>query len=223
MNCYGIYFEIDNMVYRLPVNPEEITTKKTMSIQKTEVLGVGQIAIASHEELMNWSFEVELPGKKFSYIETKNEFHNSRYYEKLFQETMQKKKPIRFVVETDYAKEINSRVLIESLSFTEKAGEEGDKYMEISLQEYKDYTYKEENLFDGIIGGINKISLQKMEQILRNPKSKATYTVQKGDTLWSIAKKTYGEGRKYTKILNANQDKIKNPNLIYVGQELKLP
>ena len=50
-----------------------------------------------------------------------------------------------------------------------------------------------------------------------------TYTIKKGDTLWGIAKKYYGKGSLYTKIYNANKDKIKNPNLIYPGQVIKIP
>lgn len=50
-----------------------------------------------------------------------------------------------------------------------------------------------------------------------------TYTVKSGDCLWTIAKKYYGNGAQYTKIYNANKDKISNPNLIYVGQVLTIP
>ena len=45
-----------------------------------------------------------------------------------------------------------------------------------------------------------------------------TYTVKKGDCLWNIAKKFYGNGSAYTKIYDANTNKIANPNLIYPGQ-----
>lgn len=48
------------------------------------------------------------------------------------------------------------------------------------------------------------------------------YTVQKGDTLWNIAQRTYGHPDWQT-IYNANRDKIVNPNLIYPGQVLTLP
>ncbi|MBO5032151.1 MAG: phage tail protein [Lachnospiraceae bacterium] len=50
-----------------------------------------------------------------------------------------------------------------------------------------------------------------------------TYTVVKGDCLWNIAKKFYGSGAQYTRIFNANKDKIKNPNLIYPGQVFTIP
>lgn len=47
------------------------------------------------------------------------------------------------------------------------------------------------------------------------------YVVQKGDTLWAIAKKYYGDGSKYPKIASANG--ISNPNIIHVGQKLLIP
>lgn len=56
-----------------------------------------------------------------------------------------------------------------------------------------------------------------------NATSSDTYTVVKGDCLWKIASKFYGSGSQYTRIYNANKDKIKNPNLIYPGQVLTIP
>ena len=47
-----------------------------------------------------------------------------------------------------------------------------------------------------------------------------THTVVKGDTLWGIAEKYFGDGTKYKQLAAING--IQNPNLIYVGQVIKL-
>lgn len=52
----------------------------------------------------------------------------------------------------------------------------------------------------------------------------ASYTTVKGDHLWSIAVRAYGDGYAWTKIYNANKAKIgRNPSLIFSGVELALP
>ena len=50
-----------------------------------------------------------------------------------------------------------------------------------------------------------------------------TYTVVKGDTLWGIARKFYGNGERWPAIYNANRHIIVRPNLIYAGQRLVIP
>jgi nucleoid-associated protein YgaU len=47
------------------------------------------------------------------------------------------------------------------------------------------------------------------------------YTVVKGDSLWNIAVRAYGDGYKWTEISKAN--KLVNPNVIHVGNVLTLP
>lgn len=44
-----------------------------------------------------------------------------------------------------------------------------------------------------------------------------------GDTLGKIAKEYLGEAKKYMEVFNANKDQLSNPDLIKVGQELKIP
>lgn len=55
------------------------------------------------------------------------------------------------------------------------------------------------------------------------PPNDRTYTVVKGDSLSKIAKQVYGSASQWKKIFEANQDTIKNPDLIYPGQVIKLP
>ena len=47
--------------------------------------------------------------------------------------------------------------------------------------------------------------------------------IARGDSLWALSRLTYGDGARYAVILNANRDKIHNPNLIYPGQTFVLP
>ncbi len=49
------------------------------------------------------------------------------------------------------------------------------------------------------------------------------HVVVKGDTLSKIAEKYYGDPSLYPKIFEANRDILKNPDLIRVGQKLRIP
>ena len=68
----------------------------------------------------------------------------------------------------------------------------------------------------------NVISKLKAKDKGKNGKYK-TYKVVQGDTLWIIAKRRYGNGDMYKKIYELNRDSITNPNVIRVGQVLKMP
>ena len=48
------------------------------------------------------------------------------------------------------------------------------------------------------------------------------YTIEKGDTLWAIATKFYGNGAKYTKIVEDNLEVIKDADKIYPGQKIRI-
>jgi LysM repeat protein len=48
-----------------------------------------------------------------------------------------------------------------------------------------------------------------------------TYTTVKGDTLWSISVRAYGDGYQWSKIASANN--LVNPSLIHSGNKLKIP
>jgi nucleoid-associated protein YgaU len=50
-----------------------------------------------------------------------------------------------------------------------------------------------------------------------------TVTVQRGGTLWGIARDSYGSGMRFMTIYAANRDRINNPDLIFPGQVVTLP
>lgn len=49
------------------------------------------------------------------------------------------------------------------------------------------------------------------------------YTIERGDTLSKIAKRYYGDPMKYPRIFEANREVIKDPDLIYPGQKIRIP
>ena len=49
------------------------------------------------------------------------------------------------------------------------------------------------------------------------------YIIKSGDTLSAIAKQFYGDANKYPKIFEANREVIKDANLIFPGQKIRIP
>ena len=49
------------------------------------------------------------------------------------------------------------------------------------------------------------------------------YEIQSGDTLPAIAKRYYGKVSEYPRIFEANREVIRDPNLIYPGQKIRIP
>ena len=49
------------------------------------------------------------------------------------------------------------------------------------------------------------------------------YVIQAGDTLGKIAQQFYGDAGRWKEIAEANKDQIPNPDMIQVGQEIKIP
>ena len=215
---YSVYFKYGSKKYKLPVNPEEIKRSRELNIETYQVLEEGQVSIPSYCALEEFSFEAEFPSQDVNYMEPGTEAE-ADYYEKMFRKAQKNKKPIRFIASNDISDDISVKVLVKSVDIVEKAGEEGDKYISLTLMEYKG-------------AGKRYVAVQapdvtvKQEEtpLAENPAVTAnkTHTVQSGDTLWGIAKKYYGNGSQYPKIMSANPD-IKNPNLIYPGQVFTIP
>jgi len=77
-------------------------------------------------------------------------------------------------------------------------------------------------LLAGNIKGVKKVNFD----ALTSPKpveDTEYYTVKKGDSLSKIAKSYYGDAMKYPVIFEANREVIKDADLIYPGQVLRIP
>ena len=69
--------------------------------------------------------------------------------------------------------------------------------------------------------GVSRVNDQ-MTVGVSEPEAKL-YTVKKGDSLSKIAKEQYGDPQKYPVIFEANKPMLKDANLIYPGQVLRVP
>ena len=77
-------------------------------------------------------------------------------------------------------------------------------------------------LLAGNIKGVEKV----VDEELTSPdaiEETEFYTVKRGDSLSKIAKSFYGNAMKYPVIFEANREVIKDPDLIYPGQVLRIP
>lgn len=214
--AYVIYFDSDNAQYRLPVNPEEISIENGQETHEYDILKLGKVTIPGNEELAVYSFDFELPGKPYNYVETRNGFASPEVYLSLFKKHRENKKPLRFIANNGSIT-VSELVIVESFRQIEKAGEEGDYYCSISMKQYKPY---------GIRTAVNTLS----SGVIHNTVPRASappkptnnvHVVQSGDTLWALAKKYLGDGSRYPELASLNN--IANPSLILIGQKINIP
>lgn len=113
-------------------------------------------------------------------------------------------------------------VTLEDYKVTDDVSEGLDLIVSLTMKEYKNYGTKIMNFT--IVEEKQEIeSVQPQEERQGEPPPAKSYTVVKGDCLWSIAKKQLGNGSRWQEIHNLNRDKITNPNVIFPGQVLTMP
>jgi nucleoid-associated protein YgaU len=77
-------------------------------------------------------------------------------------------------------------------------------------------------LLAGNVKGVGKVNDENlMVPVAEEPAE--FYTIVPGDSLSKIAKRYYGDAMKYPVIFEANREVIKNPDLIYPGQQIRIP
>lgn len=80
-------------------------------------------------------------------------------------------------------------------------------------------------LMAGNVAGITNVNID--DVVLKSGETIAGddefYVIQKGDNLWKIAEKAYGNGAKYKAIVEANKEVIKDENKIFEGQKIRIP
>ena len=71
-------------------------------------------------------------------------------------------------------------------------------------------------LMAGNVEGVESVETQAVDEA-------TFYEIKKGDTLWAIAERNLGAGNRYPELFEANREVIKDPDLIYPGQMIRIP
>lgn len=84
--------------------------------------------------------------------------------------------------------------------------------------------YEKNKIWDKIkeVGGEGQTEVSADIKVL-NTEYFHLHTVESGESLSKISKHYYKDANKYMQIFNANKDQLKNPDMIKVGQKIKIP
>lgn len=222
VNPFGYYFYLGKML--CPIAPSQLQLKIGNNNKTITLMNEGEVNILKQAKLTDISFDLLLPNMKYPFATYKSGFKDAKFFLNEIEKMKTDGKPFQFVVTRTlpygrFLFDTNMKVSLESYEIKEDAKEGFDVVVSIKLKQYKDYGTKICNVT--FADSKPKLSIQNSRP--GSPESTETYTVVKGDCLWNIAKRFYGDGSKYPIIYNANKDKIKNPNLIYPGQVLLIP
>lgn len=217
-------FYLDGVL--LPVTPEKLEMKIKNQNKTANLINDGEINILKTAGLTEISFDIALPQTKYPYAIYEGEFKGATYYLEKIEKLKTELKPFQFIVTRkkpsgDLLFDTNMKVSLEDYSIKEDVKEGFDLVVSIKLKQYRNFgtktikiETKEEN---------KTVAKETQQRDSASAPKTQTYKVKKGDCLWNIAKKFYGNGSQWKKIYNANKNKIKNPNLIYPNQVFIIP
>ena len=233
-------FYLDKML--LPVTPSKVDTKIKNQNKTINLINEGEVNLITAPGLTEISFDALLPMHEYpfaKYLEVKdinnryknatkvhraiklNQVYSGFLYPNFYLDFLEKlkleMKPFYFkIVRGDRMNHVfgtNLLVTLEDYSIVEDAKDGNDITVDIKLKQYVSYGTTTVNYMYGI-GVLGK------KKRGDNNSGSQYYVVKKGDTMWAIAKKFLGDGSKCWNLAKLNG--LKNPNLIYVGQKLKI-
>ncbi|AVK85262.1 peptidoglycan-binding protein [Lysinibacillus sp. B2A1] len=219
---------------QFPVAPPELSTKINGRNETIVLLNDGEVNVIKKPGLTDIEFEVLLPNVKYPFAVYTNGFQPATFYLEKLEKLKVDDKPFQFIVNRmmpngNLLFDTNMTVTIEDYEIIESAENGFDVTVRISLKQYKAYgnkriVTKPATASSNASNTSNTATTQKAVVEQTRPttgkETPKTHTVKSGETLWAIAKKYLGDGSKYTELAKLN--KISNPNVIKVGQVIKL-
>ena len=212
-----IYLGTDNDKIRFPVVPSSIGVNRSNNIDTQAVIKLGEVPIFNGTSLKTIEFTSFFPNQEYNFCDYTGFMKPYEFSEKI-QKWMYEGKPLRVIV-TDSP--TNMQCLIQQFDTVEQDGTR-DLYFTLNLLEYRPIEVS--NLNNSSSSSSSDNLTRPSEEITNN--TQKTHKVVKGDCLWDIAQKYYGNGSLYPKIKEANKSKypsLAKNNIIYSGMELIVP
>lgn len=190
------------------VNPEEISISRPNRNRQLPLAMGGSVNFWGGRGLREVTLSTFLPAK------------TSPFYNGLSPETVlsmlrawqDSGDPVRLILSDS---DINDAFLIEDVTETLREGD-ADVGITISLREYK-FKSALTQLAEKAAGGAVAVSAPSREDDRVIP---ATYTVVRGDTLWAIASRFYGDGTRWREL--AARSGVSDPRKLQIGTVIRL-
>lgn len=199
--------EKNDIKFRLPITPSSFDIERGNKIETVNITELGDLNIVGTSTLATISISSFFPSKDYSFkLPDTISINNTYDYIRQLERFKTEKTILRFVVTDTNITDLE--VILESYKYSEKDGTR-DIFYDIVLREHR--------RVNSIIGD----STSERPNTNSPKPNNVEYVVKKDDTLWAIAKKYYGNGTLYPKIVKENN--IKNPNIIFPGQKLIIP
>ena len=217
-----IYLGTDNDKIRFPVVPPSIGVNRSNNIDTESVIKLGEVPIFNGTSLKTIEFTSFFPNQEYSFCDYTGFMKPYEFSEKI-QKWMYEGKPLRIIV-TDSP--TNMQCLIQQFDTVEQDGTR-DLYFTLNLLEYRPIEVPNLSSSNTSSNSNNTQNTSRPNEVSTNSNNQQkTHKVVKGDTLYDIAKKYYGNGNLYPKIKEANKTKypsLAKNNIIQVKWELIIP
>lgn len=200
---------------QFPVLPETFEVSFGNTNKTVDISGLGEIVILQDRAAIEVSWDSFFPATKFPGVQA-DSLTPPKTLLKTICEWKSSDKPVHIILT---GTDVNFFAAIQSIQPSEEGGDPDSIYYKIKLKEYREVKVRQVQV--NITTKVATVSSQATRT--DNRVQEKTYTVKSGDCLWNIAKSLLGSGSRYTEIYNLNKEKIKNPNLIYPGQVLRIP